>query len=190
MNKLISTFILLILITSCGRPQKTNCQDSTLNILCHTIYQENPNTDLLNDVNNRLTIVEAVVKTHETRISALELLDYHADLNNSINSILSNLTTINNELSSLAQMDTTIQTELNSLSTIVQTLQSSAISEVINLCGNDKEVLLRLGNNDLVALFVSGHKKHRLQKLTPGSYESSDGEHCHFTVNNDLSITY
>lgn len=58
-------------------------------------------------------------------------------------------------------------------------------------CGKQSsfdEVLLRLQNGDLLAHYASGNQQF-LAKITPGSYVTTDGTHCYFTVSNDGSIT-
>lgn len=69
-------------------------------------------------------------------------------------------------------------------------------SELIDPCGDTlnivDEVLVRLSNNQLLVLFadnVNGDNP-RLAIIGPGSYMTSDGSNCHFTVDNDLKVIW
>lgn len=65
------------------------------------------------------------------------------------------------------------------------------VTEMIDPCGDQTaydEILLRLANDQLVAHFSSGSLEF-LTVLPPGNYVTTDGTHCVFTVEADLSIT-
>lgn len=62
---------------------------------------------------------------------------------------------------------------------------------LVDPCGKQSsfdEVLLRLQNGDLLAHYASGNQQF-LARISPGSYVTTDGTHCYFTVSNDGSIT-
>jgi hypothetical protein len=64
-------------------------------------------------------------------------------------------------------------------------------TEVIRPCPNSgtKEVLLRFANGDLMAHYSHGSHQY-LTLLTPGTYVTTDGYNCRFTVKPDLSVTW
>lgn len=69
----------------------------------------------------------------------------------------------------------------------------SPVIEVVTLCptvpGNYPEILWRLDNGKLYAVYASGANVH-LTEVPPGMYISTDGRNCTFTVQADLSIVY
>ena len=75
----------------------------------------------------------------------------------------------------------------------------SSIIEVIDLCDNGKEILLRLDDDVLIAFFTARQFKDNgnrhddidyLSTLSPGNYITTDGEACSFEVNGDMSVTW
>jgi len=69
------------------------------------------------------------------------------------------------------------------------------ITEILNPCGvefaND-EVLLKLSNGRILALYDGGPHQDRLTLLTPGNYITTDAvknKSCSFTVTNNYQIT-
>lgn len=66
------------------------------------------------------------------------------------------------------------------------------VTEVIDPCGKQAtfdEVLLRMSNGDLLAHFANGNNQF-LTTIGAGSYSTTDGTNCYFTVNNDKSVTW
>lgn len=71
-----------------------------------------------------------------------------------------------------------------------------SILEVIDPCGPTpsiyNEVLLRLANNQLLALFadnVNGYNP-RLAIIPPGSYMTTDGSSCYFNIDANNNVTW
>lgn len=65
------------------------------------------------------------------------------------------------------------------------------VTEMIDPCGDQTaydEILMRLANDQLVAHFSSGSLEF-LTVIPPGNYVTTDGTHCHFTVDIDMQIT-
>lgn len=66
------------------------------------------------------------------------------------------------------------------------------ITEIIDPCGDQSgfdEVILRTANEELLAHFASGSLQY-LTLLPPGSYVTTDGHSCYFTVHSDMSVTW
>lgn len=61
------------------------------------------------------------------------------------------------------------------------------ISEVIDLCDNGSEILIRL-DGELVAF--NTRRGGYLDFLTPGRYITTDGTGCQFNVDGNLQVTY
>jgi len=198
----------LLYVVSCGRPVTDDCSSKDFNILCSMLYnEEKPTVEA--PLDNRNLQLEGQVEANRVRIEALSL---KIDLNSSgITGLNSQLSAIILALGSLEQdiLDlnsnhasfliqfTELQNIVNTLSITISTLSSGNIIEVIDLCDNHKEVLIKLGNGTLIAVYV-GNDPHetRLQVLTPGDYESTDGEDgedgedCKFTVHSDNSVSW
>lgn len=71
-----------------------------------------------------------------------------------------------------------------------------SIVEVIDPCGDASgiydEIIIRLGTDELVASFSdnANGKNTRLSLLVPGTYQTTDGSNCVFTVSGDLEVTW
>ncbi len=62
----------------------------------------------------------------------------------------------------------------------------------INPCGKQgshDEVLLRIGSGELLAHYSEG-KKEFLTVVGPGTYQTTDGTKCNFTVDQNLDVTW
>lgn len=58
-----------------------------------------------------------------------------------------------------------------------------------SISGPYPENLLRI-NDVLYAVYYDASRGASLVVVTPGNYVSTDGRNCHFTVHNDLTVTY
>lgn len=66
-----------------------------------------------------------------------------------------------------------------------------SVVEVIDPCGKQAafdEVLLKLANGQIMAHFASGAQQF-LALIGPGSYSTTDGTHCYFTITNEGTVT-
>jgi hypothetical protein len=76
------------------------------------------------------------------------------------------------------------------------TLPPTSIVEVIDPCGDAPgifdEVLLKLENDQILASFSQNQSglNTRFSLLTPGTYGTTDGTSCVFTVNSDMSVSW
>lgn len=67
-----------------------------------------------------------------------------------------------------------------------------SVSEIIDPCGKQTsfdEVILRLTNGQLLAHYSQGGNEF-LSVIGPGSYRTTDGTNCNFTVNSTGSVTW
>lgn len=68
---------------------------------------------------------------------------------------------------------------------------SYTVTEMIDPCGKQTsfdEVLLRLVNRQLLAHYASGANQF-LTVIGPGTYHTTDGSMCYFTIDNNMDIT-
>lgn len=206
-TKLFNLPLLITLLTvlSCGRPVTDDCEKKTFNILCNMLYNEE-SPDVVNDltgINNRTKQLEAQSEGNSTRIEAIvlrlslleagttlltvQLADVIAELIE-VNTLIENL---NSDHSSFLLQFNEYNNRLTNLTNLVNTLRDGQIAELIDLCNNHKEILIKLGDGSLIALYGGNKAKHhRLQVITPGDYITTDGEDCDFTVHNDLSVSW
>lgn len=69
-----------------------------------------------------------------------------------------------------------------------------SLTEVVNPCGDtsgiEDEILLRTASGELVASFSQNWNgdNTRLSLLGPGSYMTTDGDSCYFTIDENLDI--
>lgn len=66
------------------------------------------------------------------------------------------------------------------------------VVDIINPCGDatgHDEVLFRLQNRSLIAHYASGSAQF-LTVLAPGSFVTTDGTNCHFSVNNAMDVVW
>lgn len=69
----------------------------------------------------------------------------------------------------------------------------NALVEIIDPCGtetNYDEVLFRFSDGNLYAVYSDGKKKIHLVKLVPGTYKTTDGTNCIFTITPELEVTW
>lgn len=62
------------------------------------------------------------------------------------------------------------------------------ITEVVNLCGNNAEILIRI--EDVIISYFEQGRSRFLSILEPGNYITSDGQSCNFTVTSDYEVTF
>jgi septal ring factor EnvC (AmiA/AmiB activator) len=111
-----------------------------------------------------------------------------------INDLQSDLLALEQQILDLEVADDNIETELASLSAKVDEIESAIEIldveeiEVINVCDNDEEILLKIGTK-VIAYFKESGSKEYLKLLVPGeTYESTDGEECEFSVDENGEI--
>lgn len=66
-----------------------------------------------------------------------------------------------------------------------------SVVEMLNPCGTQSqfdEILLKTASGKWIAHFSSGGNQF-LTVITPGTYRTTDGTNCYFTLNNDGTIT-
>lgn len=153
-------------------------------------------------VNNSYTSLQALMESNDEslqdEIDALQL-----QVNNQYNSLTLSMVNLTNQLTSTQSQVNTLQGNINSLSSSYTTLNATvntlnsqlanAVTMIIDVCGDTPnqfdEVVLKTRNGDYLAYFEQGNKRF-LAKLGAGSYVSTDGTNCHFTITNSGNIVY
>lgn len=68
------------------------------------------------------------------------------------------------------------------------------IATIVDPCGDANgvidEILLRLNNNQIIASFTSSGNNTRFALVPPGTYTTTDGSNCLFTVHSDGNVTW
>ena len=77
---------------------------------------------------------------------------------------------------------------------ITQLMNNHNVTRIVDPCGNGPgydEVFFRTSTNKLIASFSDNASglNTRFSELVPGSFQTTDGTGCSFTVNLDMSIT-
>lgn len=133
---------------------------------------------LYNALNSTVTLLGAEVASDNARIEDLELINQTYD---------SAFTDIYARLTALEISNSTITAQIADIAadvTVLQSIADTQISEVIDPCGDGAywdEVLLKLGNGQIVAYFENGGNRF-LTVLSNGHYETTDAQRCRFTV--------
>ena len=173
---LILVSLVGIMLTSCGKPMVKDCWgDAPIIPLCELFMDDqregrNSATDVANsnDFDARLTLLELMVSN-----MALDYNSLYNNYNNLLTQLESNTTNITN-----------IENTINQIS-------SGTISEVIDLCDNGDQVVLRMGSASS-SNFLSLHagsgsgQKHYFEELGDGNHTSVDGNHCNYTISGSL----
>lgn len=85
----------------------------------------------------------------------------------------------------LSQMLDRLDGLVSRLDLIEEVLQNTV--EVQELCETGGEILIRLPDDTLAAFMQNGSAEY-LTILEPGDYRTTDGENCHFIVDEDNNI--
>lgn len=207
----IMTFSLLFLLVSCGVIEK-NCPNGVVGKACQAalgsdkdlqdqIDKANGN---ISSLDNRVSVLEKRVEdgfnfliTKDTELQSLLLAQQSAtndeliNINNQINSVTSQLnvlqTNFNTQLTNLANQIITLNSQIVDMNGDLVTLENSlqnSVTEIIDPCGDAPgfdEVILKTKNGKFLAYFENGSKRF-LTKLTNGTFMTTDGSSCTFTV--------
>jgi len=164
------------------------------------MYNESEPQEPVDDASlkNRTSQLEIQSTINSTKISTMllriDLIEANLpQLTISISDIIADINIINTQINSLNINSTTFQTQFTTLSSQITTIQQTinninqgGVVELIDLCNNHKEILIRLSDNSLVGLY----KKHSLRQFPEGSYKTKDGENCRFEVDSDLVVSW
>lgn len=121
----------------------------------------------------------------ENRVTQLEL-----DRTGLLVSIGSLETRVNNTQVTIGSLQTTV---LNQQSAIAVLQSHLYVVGYVDFCGDNPsyvdEIGIRLSDNSVVVYFKNNSKEF-LTKLYPGTFSTTDGTNCIFTVHNNMSITW
>lgn len=200
MKKMLYVSLLVsvgLYFTACGIPKQMarDC-GGDFEMGCRTIFGEADREDefaqAISDLENKLLALENIVKTNSTLISVLE--SNHLSLELQVQSLSTNLTSNSVAISILQSQMGLLQTQVNNLqsqsnhtqSLVTSLAMQDSVIDYLDCGGNGPgydEVILRTRLGKLIAYFQSGNNRF-LTNLSPGSYMTTDGQSCSFTVNN------
>jgi hypothetical protein len=194
---------LMFMLTGCGISHEAaqGCGSSFKGI-CHGLLgpDDVPLDERLDEIEGRLDDVEARVGELESDYGLL------AGFVNVLDAQLSGLIAIVAALDgTLTSITDGLQAQIDALSLQVVALQDQAdqtaievvelsteyrITELLDPCGNGAgfdEVLLRTSGGDIIAYFEQGANRF-LSVLTPGSYRTTDGTNCNFSIDSQKRL--
>lgn len=96
-------------------------------------------------------------------------------------------------ISIMDQADVNLQDSIDALTVRVAELETQlGVIEIIELCDDGPgydEILLRLSDNTILAYFEIGSKRF-LTRLIPGTYITTDGTNCLFTITDNYEVVF
>ena len=211
--------LLLLFLVGCG-PTKQFCQvnDDFLEV-CNGVFgynNEQSVTDRRQDDNIRTNKYAIEQLTLQLQSQVQSLYTYMNYINGAtitkINELQNNnYSNLQSQITSLQQLQSYTTSQLSQLSInssaisqlqtqvvllqsqIAQLQSNSTVVSTIDFCGDAPnkvdEVGLKLSDGSVIVYFENGGKRF-LTKLYPGNFTTTDGTNCHFTVDNNLNISY
>lgn len=130
------------------------------------------------------------IASTQANVDDLEVIDAQFQL------LLNSLTTRIDALEAAEDVNAGLLAALRLDVTALQDVADTQITELVDPCGDGSgwdEVLLRLGDGRLVAYFESAQNANAnrfLTVLSAGSYQTTDAQHCHFSVSASNVLSY
>lgn len=170
---------------------------------------ENQNLTILNQISQNEVEIQnnvSMISTLQSQVSLINsILPTLAD-QSAITALQASLLTANSSITSLTARVTSLESQIGSPTTglqaivnnntvqIAQLMNNHNVTKLVDPCGNGPgydEVFFRTSSGKLIASFSDNASglNTRFSELVPGTYNTTDGTSCNFTVNNDLSIT-
>jgi len=165
---------------------------SLLNQIAIERERNNRQDILLEDLNNRLLIAEVSIEGVQTSLVSVQndllaLYTITAAQGFTNSTQAAQIALLQSQQASMQSQILALQTQGVSAQAAITTLQTQdSVVDYLD-CGGDgsgfDEVVLRTRSGKLVAYFESGGNRF-LSVLTPGNYQTTDAQHCPFTVTN------
>lgn len=214
MRSVLTLLVILCGIASCA-PVNEMCahNEQGMGVACRSVFgYDYEGKEMLakheGDIQSLKTRVSIIEANIQSLFFQADLLTKQIQIDNDLLNVYSassgtmeiEVTNVLNSISSLQTQIVTLQTQVNnqltqlvSMSLTVEELQANVhVVEVYDFCGNKpghlNEVGLKLSNGKIMAYF-EGNDGERLIVLNAGSYVTTDGTNCHFTVNANGEIT-
>lgn len=203
-HQTILSILLATALTGCGLQEGFRERCTISQTACDTVFGKNT-VQAVEELDARVVMTEKEIETIKTvlddQIKTAQLLSSQVQTNEMLLLLLQ---------SSQSNQGDTIQTLVDSNQTLVeridyqQTLINSHQIEINNLASEDSvveyydpcgqkpgafnEVLLKTRTGKYLCYFESGGNRF-LHKLEPGSYRTTDGTKCYFTLNVNGTVT-
>jgi peptidoglycan hydrolase CwlO-like protein len=170
--------------------------------------QINNNFSFANSLQSQLSDVQSQINTVETEISGLQTQDTALQnqlsslgatqilIQNQINTVQGNVTNLMMQMLSVNNALPVLQSNINGLQTQINTLTATVSTAVIGMvdpCGDGSgmdEVLLKTKDGKYVAYFETGGNRFLTVLQAGNSYQTTDSQHCHFSLNSSGSISW
>jgi archaellum component FlaC len=191
MKKLILVLSLLSL-TSCGGFKKMIGADYD-NRLDKVDNKVDDLTRRVSALESKLTTNMIVLEGHTSELYSLQIQlneanvaasEFEDKVGDNFNELADEITLINTKITTVNGQINLLSAQIDALVLDIAALQGYAITEIYDPCGQQgtyDEVILRTGNNELLAYFENGSNRY-LAKLPVGTYRTTDGTHCFFSV--------
>ena len=189
--------LLPIILTGCGVAETISkqCKGSDIEMGCNTVFGYTDN-EQDNDIKKKIRALESAnfsnllaisnitinIATLEANIEVIEA--NNANLNIDLTDLRDSIASYINQLAILAN---TVHTNT---ANIVSLQSNHNITKIIDPCGTVSnrynEVFFRLSSGKIVSSFsdAASGLNTRFAELKPGTYSTTDGTSCIFTVNN------
>lgn len=178
----------LTTLASCGVTEglQKNC-GSDIEMGCNLIFGTKDA-----DQDERMDKNDEKNREQDEKIAALSLqneglIQSIIDLNQELEIIQDNVEDNSADITSLTALIAGLQTQVNTNIVAIAALDTTtvnSITQIIDPCGNGAgydEVILKTRNGQYLAYFESGSQRY-LTKLEIGSYATTDGTGCHFSL--------
>lgn len=141
---------------------------------------------------SQVTLINSILPTLASQSSITLLQTQLTQTNLDISSLTSRVTVLEGQIGTPVTGLQAIVTQ--NIIQIAQLMSNHNVTKIVDPCGDGPgydEIFLRTSSGKLIASFSqnSSGLNTRFSELVPGSYATTDGTGCTFTVNPDLSVT-
>lgn len=150
------------------------------------------NANIILSLQSQVNLINTILPTLADQASVLALQTALAQTNTDLASLTTRVGVLEAQIGSPI---TGLQSIVNNNTLqITQLINNHNVTKIVDPCGNGPgydEVFFRTSSGKLIASFSDNASglNTRFSELPPGSYQTTDGTSCHFTVNPDMSIT-
>lgn len=151
-------------------------------------------TDLQNDLSletqdrqNQINGLSALLTTEIN--NRVNLSNQVSILQSQVNSLMSQMVAVNNALPMLQSNINGLQNQINTINVTI----STAVVGMVDPCGDGPgfdEVLLKTKDGKYVAYFETGGNRFLTVLQTNTSYQTTDAQHCNFSINSSGVVTW
>jgi len=157
----------------------------------------NTNQDLI-DLKNQNDVTDANIQNQITSLNTnlSSLNSSQALLQTQLNTVQGNVAILMTQMLSVNNTLPVLQSNINSLQTQINNLTvtvNQSISSIVDPCGDGPgldEILLKTKDGKYIAYFESGSNRHLSVLQANTAYQTTDSQHCNFTIDSFGAIHY